>query len=441
MADIAPETITHRRILKIAFPIVLANITVPLLGLVDTGVIGQLGSAVPLGAVGIGAVILSSVYWVFGFLRMGTTGLTSQAHGAGNLEEVRALLLRGLMIGGVAGLAMVLFQVPIFWAAFQISPASAEVETMARSYLSIRVYSAPATLAFYGITGWLIALERTRAVLILQVWMNGLNIILDLWFVLGLGWGVEGVALATFIAEWTGLLFGLWLCARGMPGLFRANWVRIFDPVRLRRMAQVNVDIMLRSILMLGAFTSFLFLGAGLGDVTLAANQVLLQFLHITAFALDGFAFAAETLVGQALGAGSRASIRRSAVLTSGWGLVMVVGMAAAFALFGERIIELMTTAPDVRTEAHAYLFWIVAAPLIGIASWMFDGIYIGATRTKEMRNGMLISFLVYCLAVWLLLEPYGNQGLWAALMIFNAVRGLTLAWWYPKLEASAQSS
>jgi len=441
MVDIAPESITHRRILKIAFPIVLANVTVPLLGLVDTGVVGQMGSAVPLGAVGIGAVILSSIYWVFGFLRMGTTGLTSQAHGAGNLDEVRALLLRSLMIGGAAGLVMVLLQVPIFWAAFQISPASAEVEAMARSYLAIRVFSAPATLAFYGITGWLIALERTRAVLILQVWMNGLNILLDLWFVLGLGWGVEGVALATFIAEWSGLIFGLWLCTRGMPGLFDANWARVFDPVRLRRMATVNVDIMLRSILMLGAFTSFLFLGASLGDVTLAANQVLLQFLHVTAYALDGFAFAAETLVGQALGAGLRTSIRRSALLTSLWGLVMVVLMALGFALFGDSIIAVMTTATDVRVEAHSYLFWIVAAPLIGIAAWMFDGIYIGATRTTEMRNGMLISFLIYCLAIWALLGPYGNHGLWAALMIFNAVRGLTLAWWYPKLEASANAS
>lgn len=433
--------VTHRRILKIAFPIVLANVTVPLLGLVDTGVIGQLGEAVPIGAVGIGAVILSSIYWVFGFLRMGTTGLTSQAHGAGNAGEVRALLLRGLMIGGAAGLVMILLQMPIFWAAFQISPASAEVESLARSYLSIRVFSAPAAIAIYGITGWLIALERTRAVLVLQIWMNGLNILLDLWFVLGLGWGVEGVAAATFLAEWSGLIFGLWLCRRGMADLFAVNWKTVFDPVRLRRMAVVNGDIMLRSILMLAAFTSFLFLGAGLGDLTLAANQVLLQFLHITAYALDGFAFAAETLVGQALGAGQRSSIRRSAVLTSGWGLAMVSLMALAFAVFGQPIIAIMTTAPDVRAEAALYLPWIVVAPLIGIAAWMFDGIFIGATRTQEMRNGMLISFLVYCAAVWLLQPLYGNHGLWAALMVFNATRGVTLALWYPRLEAAAQAN
>jgi len=438
MGDAAPETITHKRILKIAVPIVLANVTVPLLGLVDTGVVGQLGQAAPIGAVGIGAVILTSIYWVFGFLRMGTTGLTSQAYGAGNSDEVRALLLRGLMIGGAAGLLMILLQMPIIWAAFKLSPASAEVEAMARSYLSIRVFSAPAAIALYGVTGWLIALERTRAVLILQIWMNGLNIALDFWFVLGLGWGVQGVATATFLAEWSGLVFGLWLCIRYLPGGLKFDVARVFDPVRLRRMAVVNGDIMLRSILMLAAFTSFLFFGAGLGDVTLAANQVLLEFLHVVAFALDGFAFAAETLVGQALGAGSRLSIRRSAILTSGWGLVLVILMAVGFALFGERIIAVMTTAPDVRVAAGGYLFWMVMAPLVGIASWMFDGIFIGATHTREMRNGMLISFVVYCGAVWFLLPAFGNHGLWASLMIFNATRGLTLALWYPKLEAAA---
>jgi len=292
----------------------------------------------------------------------------------------------------------------------------------------------------YGITGWLIALERTRAVLILQLWMNGLNIVLDLWFVLGLGWGVQGVAIATFLAEWSGLAFGLWLCARGMPDWFHVDWARVFDPVRLRRLAVVNVDIMLRSILMLAAFTSFLMFGAGLGDVTLAANQVLMQFLNLTAYALDGFAFAAEALVGQALGAGLRASIRRSALLTSGWGLVMVLLMALGFALFGGRIVAVMTTAADVRAEAAIYLPWMVAVPVVGIASWMFDGIFIGATRTREMRNGMLISFLVYCVAVWLLLPVWGNHGLWAALMIFNAMRGITLALWYPSLEASAEA-
>ncbi|WP_348656141.1 MATE family efflux transporter, partial [uncultured Sulfitobacter sp.] len=196
----AKEVVTHRRVLNIAIPIVISNATVPILGAVDTGVVGQIGLAAPIGAVGIGAIILSSLYWVFGFLRMGTVGLTAQAAGNNDAAEVAALLTRGLLIGGLAGLALVMLQIPLFWAAFQVSPASAEVESLARSYMGIRVWSAPAAIAMYAITGWLIAQERTRAVLVVQLWMNGLNIALDLWFVLGLGWGIQGVAIATFLA-------------------------------------------------------------------------------------------------------------------------------------------------------------------------------------------------------------------------------------------------
>jgi len=438
MPDQTAATITHRRVLKIALPIVLANATVPLLGAVDTGVVGQIGLAAPIGAVGIGAIILSAIYWIFGFLRMGTTGLTAQARGAGDGAEVSALLARALMIAAIAGLAMILLQVPLLWGAFHLSPASAEVEHLARSYISIRIYSAPAAIALYGLTGWLIAVERTRAVLVLQLWMNGLNVGLDLWFVLGLGWGVPGVSVATFLSEWSGLLLGLWLC-RGALGL--GVWrdrARLFQRDRLRRMLGVNGDIMIRSVLLQVAFLSFLFLGAGLGDVTLAANQVLMQFLYITAFALDGFAFAAETLVGQALGAGKFLALRRAVVISSIWGCVIVLVLAAAFRLFGGQLIDVMSRSEDVRAAARGYLIWIVAAPLIGISSWMLDGVFIGATRTADMRNGMLISTLVYGAVVAVLLPAFGNNGLWAALMVFFVVRAITLAIRYPSLEAEA---
>jgi len=318
MNSTVSNPLTHRRVLKIAVPIVLANATIPLLGLVDTGVVGQIGRAAPIGAVGIGAVVLTAIYWVFGFLRMGTTGLTSQAAGAGDRGEVNALLMRVLLMAGGAGLALILLQTPLMWGAFQISPASTAVESLARDYMQIRIFSAPAAIAIFGLTGWLIALERTKAVLVLQVLMNGLNLLLDLWFVLGLNWGVSGVALASFIAEWSGLLLGLWLCRDGFAE--QMSRARIFDTARLKRMIGVNGDIMIRSILLQVAFMSFLFLGAGLGDVTLAANQVLLQFLHITAYALDGFAFGAETLVGQAVGANQRGELRRAAILSSLWG-------------------------------------------------------------------------------------------------------------------------
>ena len=262
--------ITHRRVLAIALPIVLSNATVPLLGVVDTGVVGQLGQAAPIAAVGMGAVILATFYWIFGFLRMGTSGLAAQARGAGDGREAGAILVRGLLVGALAGLGFLVLHPLLFAGAFRIAPATAEVERLARLYLTIRIWGAPATIALYAVTGWLIAMERTKAVLVLQVWMNGLNILLDLWFVLGLGWGVAGVAVATLIAEWTGLALGLWLCRAGLTRQVLADRTRLFDREKLARMMRVNGDIMVRSVILQGAFTSFVFLGARFGEVTQA---------------------------------------------------------------------------------------------------------------------------------------------------------------------------
>ena len=432
------EALTHRRVLNIAVPIVLANATVPILGAVDTAVVGQMGQAAPIGAVGIGAIILSTVYWVFGFLRMGTVGLTSQALGANDPDEVAALLSRALLIAFTAGALLILLQIPIFAGAFAISPASAEVERLARDYMAIRIWSAPAAVALYGITGWLIAQERTGGVLILQLVMNGLNILLNVVFVLGLEWGVEGVAWATFIAEWSGLALGLWLCRALFRGVAWRNAPLVFDLQRLKHMALVNTDILIRSLLLMAIFTSFLFLGSDFGDVTLAANQILMQFLHITAYAMDGFAFAAEAIVGKAMGARLRADLRRGAVLTSFWGLMICGGLAVAFLALGAPLIDIMTTAEDVRAEARVYLIYMILAPLLGCAAWMLDGIFIGATRTRDMRNMMIVSALVYMVAVVALIPPLQNHGLWLALLISFVIRGVTLGLRYPALERAA---
>ena len=438
--------LSHARVLRIAGPIVLSNATVPILGAVDTGVVGQLGQAAPIGAVGLGAVILTAIYWVFGFLRMGTTGLAAQALGRGDEAEAAALLSRAMLVAGAAGLGIVALQVPIFAGAFALAPASAEVEGLARDYMAIRVWSAPAIVALYGVTGWLIARERTGAVLVLQLWMNGLNIGLDLLFVLSFGWGVEGVAAATFLAEWSGLALGLWLCRSAFAGGAWRDWARVLDPMRLRHMASVNGDILIRSLFLQAAFVAFLFLASDLGDVTLAANQVLIQFLEITAFALDGFAFAAEALVGQAFGAATVPRLRRAAVLCSGWGAAAAVLLAVAFAWGGPSLVDLMVGSGEAPEEAEAirgaarlYLPWVVAAPLVGLASWMLDGIFIGATRTRDMRNMMLISFAVYAQAVAILLPIHGNHGLWAAMLIFFVVRAVTLGARYPALERAAK--
>lgn len=435
------EAVTHARVLRIAAPIVLSNATVPLLGAVDTGVVGQMGQAAPLAAVGLGAVILATFYWIFGFLRMGTSGLAAQARGAGDGAEAGAILIRGLLVAGAAGAAAILLQWPLFAAALAVAPASDAVEALARQYLSIRVWGAPAAIGLYALTGWLIAMERTRGVLVLQLWMNGLNILLDLWFVLGLGWGVPGVAIATLVAEWSGLALGLLLCREALAPRILGNRALIFDAGRLWRMASVNTDIMIRSVILQGAFTSFVFLGAGFGDVTQAANHVLLQFLEITAYALDGFAFAAETLVGQAVGARSLPDLRRAAIVSSQWGAGGALALAIAFWTAGPQLIDILTTEPQVRDTARTYLFWIGAAPVVGIACWMLDGIFIGATRTRDMRHAMIVTLAVYAPALALLPLAFGNHGLWAALQLLFALRAVTLGRRYPGIERSVAES
>ncbi|WP_374433831.1 MATE family efflux transporter [Tabrizicola sp.] len=429
--------VTHARMWRIAGPIVLSNATVPLLGAVDTGVVGQLGQAAPIGAVGLGAVILATVYWVFGFLRMGTSGLAAQAQGAGDGAERAAVLMRALIVGLGAGLALILLQLALVAGAFTLAPASAEVESLTRQYLAIRIWGAPATIALYAVTGWLVGVERTRAVFLLQLWINGVNILLDLWFVLGLGWGVPGVAAATLIAEWTGLAFGLWFCRDAFGPVLAAAWGRLGDRVALVRMFAVNRDIMIRSVALQLCFTAFVFLGARHGDVTLAANQVLLQFLGILSYALDGFAFAAETLVGQAIGAKAAREVRQAVRLALMWTFWSGVVLGLGFWLAGPWLIDLMATAPDVRAEARHYLPWIVAAPIFGALAWAYDGIYIGALLTQEMRRLMLIAAGAYVVALgvtW----PLGNHGLWAAMMVLFAVRSVLMHRNSPKVAALA---
>lgn len=433
------QSLTHRRILAMALPIVISNATIPILGIVDTGVVGQLGAAAPIGAVGLGAIVLTAFYWVFGFLRMGTVGLTSQALGAHDQDEVIALFWRAFYLALIFAAGIIILQIPLMAFALWLSPASAEVEGMAREYMQIRIFSSPAAIGIYAITGWLIAHERTAAVLVIQLGMNLLNIGLDFVFVMGFNWGVPGVAWATFIAEWSGLAVGLWLCRGAWTHGAYAAWGRIWDRARMIRMAQVNGDILVRSVLLQIAFVSFLFIGSDFGDVTLAANQILLQFLYVTSYAMDGFAFAAEALVGQALGARARNALRRSAIMTSIWGVGTCFGLSFMFWIFGNQIVAILAKSTAVQMDAERFLIWMVLAPMLGAASWMFDGIFIGATRTKDMREMMILSFIGYLLAVLTLVPIWGNHGLWAALILFFVLRGITLAWKYPGLEADSE--
>ena len=434
------SNITHKRILAISIPIILSNVTIPLLGVVDTAVIGQLGKVAPIGAVGIGALIISAIYWIFGFLRMGTTGLTAQAVGKKYNQEIVALLSRTLLIGITAGLVLILINDFIFWGSFKVSPASEEVENLAYSYMKIRIYSAPAAISIFGILGWLIAQERTRMVLLLQLWMNGSNILLDFLFVIGFNWGVEGVALATVFAEVSSFFLGIFICRSAFIGSAWRSFHLVLNKTKISKMAVVNFDILIRSMFLQAAFILFMFLSSDINDEILAINQILLQFLSISAYALDGFAFSAEALIGQAFGAKSVKSLRKVSIFATFWAFLAAIVLTLCFYFGSDFLIVLMTSSEELRENAQVYVYWVIVAPILAAPAFILDGIFIGATRTKDMRNCMIISFGIYCLVVWLLYEPFGNQGLWAALMVMFIVRAVTLFFQYFSIERSIKS-
>ena len=434
------SNITHKRILAISIPIILSNVTIPLLGVVDTAVIGQLGKVAPIGAVGIGALIISAIYWIFGFLRMGTTGLTAQAVGKKDNQEIIALLSRTLLIGITAGLVLILINDFIFWGSFKVSPASEEVENLAYSYMKIRIYSAPAAISIFGILGWLIAQERTRMVLLLQLWMNGSNILLDFLFVIGFNWGVEGVALATVFAEVSSFFLGFFICRSAFIGSAWRSFHLVLNKTKISKMAVVNFDILIRSMFLQAAFILFMFLSSDINDEILAINQILLQFLSISAYALDGFAFSAEALIGQAFGAKSVKSLRKVSIFATFWAFLAAIVLTLCFYFGSDFLIVLMTSSEELRENAQVYVYWVIVAPILAAPAFILDGIFIGATRTKDMRNCMIISFGIYCLVVWLLYEPFGNQGLWAALMVMFIVRAVTLFFQYFSIERSIKS-
>lgn len=431
----APAGGWHRRVWALAGPIMLSNISTPLLGAVDTAVVGQLPDPAYIGGVAIGAIVFSFLFWGFGFLRMGTTGFTAQAHGAGDPEELRATLMRPLILALGLGALLIALQWPIGLLAFDLLEASPAVEAQAASYYEIRIWSAPAALVNYTVLGWLLGIQRARSVLVLQIALNGLNILLDLVFVIGLGWGIEGVALATLIAETSAAALGIAVVGRAVArGSGRWDWSRLRRRDRLVALFRVNIDIFLRTLALIFAFSYFTAQSAKMGDITLAANATLLHFWTMMAYGLDGFAHAAEILAGGALGARSRAAFLGAVRSATIWGLGCAVVVALAYAALGPQIISLFTVLPEVRITAEAFLPWIVLSPLVSVWSFLLDGIFIGTTRTAAMRNAMVVSVLAYIGACWLLVPTLGNHGLWLAFILFMAARAVTLAVAFPRL-------
>jgi multidrug resistance protein, MATE family len=426
----------RRRVWALSWPVVLSNATVPLVGAVDTAVVGQLPDPAYIGAVAIGALIFTFIAWVFGFLRMSTTGFIAQAWGADDLGEVSATTVRALILALLLALSLILFQLPVREFAFWSLGASAEVESLASQYYHVRIWSVPAAMIHLVTLGTLFGLQRMRAAFATQLVLNGLNMALDMLFVRGFGWGVPGVALATVLGEYTAAALGMWLVWRSLRGL-ACPWPRhgLLDRRRLIVLFQVNANLMVRTLCVQLTFFYFTSTGARLGNVMPAANAVLLHFVHIMTFGVDGFAHAAEALAGRAYGAGDRTAFR--AALTST--MISAAGVAVCFSLIylvaGRSAISLMTGLESVRSVAYTYLPWVVLAPLVSVWAYLLDGIYLGATRTTEMRNGMLIALAVYLLCVWVSLPLLGNHGLWLSMIVFLIARGVTLGCWYPRIE------
>ncbi|MGO9544323.1 MAG: MATE family efflux transporter [Rhodomicrobium sp.] len=429
--------VRSRDVLAIAIPMILSNATVPLVGIADVAVVGQLNSPSLIGGVSLGSTIFAMLFWAFGFLRMGTTGLTAQAAGAGNRGEIAANLYRALVIAATGGALLFAVHVPAILAIMKLTGGSTEVQTATAAYFGVRILSAPATLANYAIVGWFIGLARANLAFVLQLFLNLINIALAVVFVLILGKGVEGAAMAAVCAEYAAVAAGLLIALR----LLRENRgarVRIFERLAFKRLIAVNGDIMIRTICLLFAFTFFAAQGARLGDVALAANSVLRNMTELSAYVLDGFAFAAEVLVGQSVGARSLPRLRQAVFLSSVWAGVLALLVSAVFWAGGLLLIQLMTSTPSVRDAARTFLPWAVLTPIAGVACFQLDGIFIGATRTADMRNMMIVSLAVF-LGAWALLTPaFGNHGLWASLIVFYAVRAATLGVRYPALERAS---
>ena len=425
----------YRRVWTLAWPIILSNVSVPLVGIVYTAVVGHLPNPVFIGAVALGTVVFSFLYWGFGFLRMGTTGLVAQDLGAEDWDELRATLARALIIASVLGLTILVLRGALGELAFWALEGSARVEAFAKQYYQVRVFGAPAALINFVVLGFVIGIQNTRAALALLLLLNVMNVLLDLLFVVGFGWGVEGVAAASLISEYSAAVFGL-LLVRGILTRLGGRWqsYRLFDRSRMKTILSVNLNIFVRTLCLLLAFFHFTSTGARLGDVVLAANAVLMHFQMFMAYSLDGFAHAVEALAGSAYGARNRhaftSAVRASTVCAAAVAVVYVL----VYAMLGSSIIALITGIEEVRSMAAAYLPWLIATPIVSVWSFQLDGIFIATTRTVAMRNAMLVSLAVFLIGVWTLMPLWGNHGLWAAFIVFMVSRAVTLAIGYPRI-------
>ena len=405
---------------------ILSNVSVPLLGMVDTGVTGHLESPVYLGAVAVGAMIFSFLYTGVNFLRMGTTGIAAQSFGADDNDGLRVSLGQALIVALLIAFALIALQRPLGTLAMYLLGPDTETRAFALEYFSIRIWSAPGTLANYALIGWFIGLQNARIPLLIFLTINITNIVLDLFFVLVLGMEVDGVALASVFAEYSGLLVG---GAFAISSLRRrqGHWpiARLVNLSAYKAFFSVNANLFIRTMALMFTLGFVTAQGARLGGLILAANAVLMNFQNLTAFGLDGIAHAAEALVGKAVGQKRRDMLEESVRLTLKWSLIFSVGFTIVYLVAGPLVINILTDLPEVREAAIRYLPWMIASPLVSVWCFLYDGVYVGATRAREMRDIMFLSTFLVFLPAWYFLQPLGNDGLWLAFLLFMASRGI----------------
>ncbi|MDA0273461.1 MAG: MATE family efflux transporter [Proteobacteria bacterium] len=432
------SALTRKTVLYIAWPIILSNLSTPLLGLVDTAVIGNLGNPALIGAIAVGAMIFSFIYWGFGFLRMGTTGLIAQSRGGHDNDGTKAAFYRALILAVSIGVILLLLQNILAGFAFSVIDGSPAVEEAAATYFGIRIWAAPFSLTHLVVMGYLLGHQKSTTILWIQLLLNGSNIVLDFVFVVGFGWGVAGIAAATVFAEILATIIGIYVVFRHMGNSYGSIGVPMTilkDVQAIIRTLGVNRDIMIRTLCLIFAFAWFTNESAKSGDLVLASNAILMQFVSFAAFFLDGYALAAESLVGTAVGAKNRIRFDRTLRYINELGLLTATALSIAFFLTGPVMIDLLTNVDEERTTTRTYLPWVVAAPVISLWCYLLDGVFIGATCTHEMRNAMVFSLLAY-LAAWYFLAPiFLNHGLWLSLHVYFIARALTLWYYLPNVR------
>jgi MATE family multidrug resistance protein len=417
----------NRKILRLAIPNIVANVSIPLLGMVDLSLMGHLGSEIYIGAVALGTVIFNFIYWGFSFLRMSTSGFTAQAYGKEDHEEETALFYRSLIVSILTGLLIIILQKPVVWLSFLFINGSNEVETLARSYFSIRIWAAPATLGLYAISGWLLGMQNARYPMIIAILVNVFNIAMSIFFIKVFHMKSEGVALGTLCAQYIGIISAIVLMMkryRHLPGRF--NWKHIADIQKLSAFFRVNTDIFIRTFCVIIVFAFFTSKSASANDSILAVNSMLLQFLLLFSFFIDGFAFAGEALIGKYIGRNDLQALKKVIRLLLAWGAGLALFYSVIYFFGSGIILHILTNSHELISQSAPYLLWVVLIPFASFATFIWDGIYIGATASKAMRNTMLAAtFLVFTPTYFFLNKTIGNHSLWLAMSLFMLSRGV----------------